>query len=452
MSPSIVLIDDDDDLRAATAQGLELADFDVRDFADGEDALATLTRAFDGIVISDIRMPRITGLDVMRRVLAIDPDIPVILITGHGDIPMAVDAIRAGAYDFIEKPFPVETLADAAGRALEKRRLVMENRSLKAKLANRTGIDQVLVGRAQAMTRLKTQIRAFATTDADVLICGETGTGKELVARSLHEFGPRAKGRFVPINCGALPATVIESELFGHEAGAFTGATKPRIGKLEYASGGTLFLDEIESMPIELQIRLLRVLQDRRIVRLGANEERPIDVRFVAASKEDLKVASQRGTFREDLFYRLNVLSLCIPPLRERRDDIPLLFQAFVDQAAARFKTDPPAITSTTVAQLMAHGWPGNVRELHNTALRFTLGLGLDTGGTAALGTTSMDEQATLADRLAVIERQIIADRLARSGNSLKATYEALGISRKTLYDKMRRFGLGKPPADDEES
>jgi two-component system C4-dicarboxylate transport response regulator DctD len=454
MSRDVILIDDEPHLRLATAQGLGLAGFAVREFADGEQALHGITRAFEGIVISDIKMPRMSGLELMSRVLAVDPEIPVILVTGHGDIAMAVAAIRAGAYDFIEKPFAAEMLADAAARAIEKRRLVVENRALKAALSNHSGLEQVIIGRTPAMLRLRSQITAFAATDADVLIHGETGTGKELVARSLHDYGPRAKGRFVAINCGALPESVIESELFGHEAGAFTGAAKARVGKLEYASGGTLFLDEIESMPLELQIKLLRVLQDRRIVRLGANEERDIDVRVIAATKDDLKGAAARGAFRGDLYYRLNVLTLSIPPLRERTDDIPLLFQSFVDAAASRFKSQAPVIDGATVSHLLAHGWPGNVRELQNTALRYTLGLGLEIDGRATADTASPPQltATTLAEQLARHERQIIADTLAITGHSMKATYEALGISRKTLYDKMRRYGLGKPPADDEDA
>lgn len=454
MKRDVILIDDEMHLRTATAQGLELAGFDVREFADGELALHGLARSFEGVVISDIKMPRISGLDIMARVLAIDAEIPVILITGHGDIPMAVSAIHAGAYDFIEKPFAVEMLADAAARAIEKRRLVVENRALKAALSNRSGLEQVIIGRTPSMLRLRSQITAFAATDADVLIHGETGTGKELVARSLHDYGPRAKGRFVPINCGALPETVIESELFGHEAGAFTGAAKARVGKLEYASGGTLFLDEIESMPLELQIKLLRVLQDRRIVRLGANEERAIDVRVIAATKDDLKGAAARGAFRGDLYYRLNVLTLSIPPLRERAEDIPVLFQSFVDAAACRFKSASPAIDRTTALHLLAHAWPGNVRELQNTALRYALGLGLEIDGRAVAEgePESRLTATTLADQLAHHERKIVADTLAITGHSLKATYEALGISRKTLYEKMRRYGLGKPPTDDEDA
>ena len=394
-------------------------------------------------------MPGASGLELMARVLEVDPEIPVILVTGHGDIPMAVAAMRSGAYEFLEKPFAAETLADAAARALEKRGLVLENRSLRAALANRSGLEQTLIGRTPGAQRLRSQVLAFAATDADVLILGETGTGKELVARSLHAHSPRASGRFVPLNCGALPETVIESELFGHEAGAFTGAAKARVGKLEYASGGTVFLDEIESMPLKLQIKLLRVLQDRVVVRLGSNTEQTIDVRVISATKEDLRRASLKGTFREDLYYRLNVLKLDIPPLRERREDIPLLFQHFVDAAARRFKQEAPPAGPSLMAGLLGYAWPGNVRELQNMATRFALGLGLEMDGRPGAGGAETPPAAPLADQLAGIERQIIAETLERTGHSLKATYEALGVSRKTLYDKMKRYGLGDPERGD---
>ena len=448
MGPQVIIVDDEQHLRTATTQTLELAGFAVESFPGAEGALERISRSWPGILVSDVKMAGLDGLQLMARVLELDPDIPVILVTGHGDIPMAVQAMREGAYDFIQKPFSNETLVDAARRALEKRRLVLENRRLKEDLAAAGRLEQVIVGRSPAITRLREQIAAFALTDADVLIVGETGCGKELVARSLHDMGPRAGGRFVAINCGALPATVIESELFGHEAGAFTGATKMRIGKLEYASGGTLLLDEIESMPMELQIRLLRVLQERSIVRLGANAEKPIDVRVIAATKEDLKVVAERGDFRKDLYYRLNVLSLVIPPLRERREDVALLFNCFMARAAERFKRPAPAPSAKDMALLMAHDWPGNVRELQNVAMRAALGFGVElrpdavgTGGASPVDGT----RPALADQLAELERIIIQQTLVRCNGSLKATYEALGIGRKTLYEKMRKHGLGDP-------
>jgi two-component system C4-dicarboxylate transport response regulator DctD len=327
-------------------------------------------------------------------------------------------------------------------RALEKRRLTIENRQLRAQLSGNTALEQTLVGRSPGMTKLREQVQNFAPTDADVMIMGETGSGKELVARSLHELSPRADKRFVPINCGALPETVIESELFGHERGSFTGAVNQRIGKFEHAMGGTLFLDEIESMPQSLQVKLLRVLQDRKITRLGSNDDIPIDVRVIAASKEDLQEAAAQGRFREDLFYRLNVLSLAIPPLRERREDIPLLFCHFLQQAAARFKKPMPDVDVKTLSALLAHEWPGNVRELQNAAMRYSLGL-----RTWAQEDTDADQEAIndmswLASQVANFESEIIRQVLTKHEGSLKNTYEALGISRKTLYDKMQRYSI----------
>ncbi len=442
MSVDVILIDDEQHLRTACRQALELADLTVDSFASAAGALDAVGPTWPGVVVSDVKMADRNGLELMADVLARDPELPVILITGHGDIPMAVQAMRDGAYDFIEKPFANERLVDAVRRALEKRRLVLENRALKESLSGGSALERQLIGQTTAMRQLRAQITSFANADADVLVVGETGTGKELVARSLHDLSPRAGARFVPINCGALPETIIESELFGHEAGAFTGAAKPRVGRFEYADGGTLFLDEIESMPLDLQTRLLRVLQNRNVVRLGANEEIDIDIRVVAAAKEDLQAAAERGAFRTDLFYRLNVLTLTVPPLRDRRDDIPQLFAHFRRQFAERFRRDVPEPAAKDLARLTAHDWPGNVRELQNVAMRFALGFGVEIrpGDETAAGTGR-----TLPEQLADLERLIIQQTLAHQGGSLKSTYEALGISRKTLYDKMQRYGLGAP-------
>jgi two-component system C4-dicarboxylate transport response regulator DctD len=441
---TVLLVDDDADLRHALTQSLTLAGLAVESFETAEAALGRLSRDLEAVLITDIRMPKMDGVELMRRALEIDPALPVVLITGHGDVPLAVEAMRAGAYDFIEKPFPTEDLLNVAKRGLEKRRLVLENRVLRDELAARQGLEARLVGKSAAMERLRRTVAALAEVDADVLILGETGVGKEVVSRALHDEGGRRDKPFVAINCGALPAEIIESELFGHEAGAFTGANKQRIGKLEYADGGTVLLDEIESMPLELQVKLLRVLETRSVERLGSNKAIPLNVRIVAASKQDLEKASDEGRFRRDLFFRLNVVSITIPPLRERKEDIPQLFYHLLREARARYRREIPEVTPAKLAELAALDWPGNVRELRNLADRFLLGLEEEQADSAAPSPDS------LAARLQDYERGLIEAELARNGGSIKATYETLGLSRKGLYDKMKKLGVtAKKAAED---
>ncbi|QPC87523.1 response regulator [Mesorhizobium sp. NBSH29] len=438
-SPVILLIDDEDELRRSTAQSLDLAGFSVQDFAGGEGALDYITQGFNGIVITDIRMPGMDGMTLMSHIRAIDSDIPVILATGHGEVQLAVKAMREGAYDFIEKPFNRQTFVDVAARALDRRRLVLENRQLRAVAGKRDDIEARLPGRTQPMIDLRYQLRAVAPTDADVLVIGETGTGKEVAARALHDISGRATKPFVAINCAALPANLIESELFGHEAGAFPGAMRARFGKFEHARGGTVLLDEIESMPIDLQARLLRVIQERTITRLGSNEAVALDVRFIATSKADLEAEIAAGRFRADLFYRLNVVTLRMPSLSARREDVPLLFLQLVNEAAARYRRDEVAIAPGVVAEITRREWPGNVRELRNAADRYVLGLGL----AGPLEGVKPDTGAgRLGGRVADYERGVIAEALAASGGVLKPVYEGLGISRKTLYEKMQKYGL----------
>ena len=442
----VFFVDDEAPLRHAVQQGLELCGHNVTCFATARLAEAQLGRNLYGVLVSDIKMPDMDGFALLRRALEIDAALPVVLVTGHGDVPLAVEAMRAGAYDFIEKPFDTSHLASVVARALEKRRLVLENRALRQELETGSGLEARLVGRSPAMERLRGQVRALADTDADVLLVGETGSGKEVVARALHDCGARAEGPFVAINCGAVPADIIESELFGHVAGAFTGAQKPRTGKLEFADGGTVLLDEIESMPPDLQVKLLRAIETRSIERLGSNATVPLDLRFVAASKADLAAACKAGRFREDLYYRLNVVSLAVPSLRERREDVPLLFNHLAREARTRYRREIPELDGDLLTALMAHDWPGNVRELRNAADRFVLGMGdVVPGGVAVGGTDSADQgplSGPLAERLDAVEKSILEAELRRQGGSLKATYEALGLSRKTLYDKLQRHGL----------
>ena len=434
----VAFVDDEAELRDANVQTLELAGLDPLPLSSGAEALAQLDAGFDGVVVSDVRMPGMDGLTLFRRLRELDPDLPVILVTGHGDIAMAVSAIQEGAYDFIPKPYAPEALLASVRRALEKRRLVLENRRLR-EAAQGADTDGLLLGETPAMQRLRRTLRHVADADVDVLVVGETGAGKEVVSAALHRWSRRAARPFVALNCGALPEAVIESELFGHEPGAFTGAQKKRVGRIEHSSGGTLFLDEIESMAPALQVKLLRVLETREVAPLGTNEVRPLDLRVVAASKVDLGEASAAGRFREDLFYRLNVVTVRIPPLRERKGDIPLLFAHFSDRAAARFRRPAPPLTAAVERQLLAHDWPGNVRELSHFAERFVLGL-----ETAEEPPAPEHAEGTLPERVERYEGQVIRAALEASGGDVRATLQALGIPRKTFYDKLARHGIDR--------
>ncbi|WP_112799986.1 sigma-54-dependent transcriptional regulator [Rhizobium sp. SYY.PMSO] len=439
-SSPVFLIDDDKDLLRATKQTLELAGFNVSAFSAATDALAALDPGFAGVVVSDIRMPQMDGQQLFAHIKGFDGDLPVILVTGHGDIPMAVQAIQDGAYDFIAKPFATDRLVQSVRRAAEKRRLVLENRALRQAAEQAQG-DLPLIGQTPAMDRLRHTLRQIADTDVDVLVTGETGSGKEVVASLLHRWSRRAKGNFVALNCGALPETVIESELFGHEPGAFTGAQKKRIGRIEHSSAGTLFLDEIESMPPAIQVQMLRVLEMREVTPLGTNDVRPVDLRVVAAAKVDLGDPGQRGDFREDLYYRLNVVTLSIPPLRERRDDIPLLFGYFAERAASRFKREAPAISAAVNRHLQQHDWPGNVRELSHFAERFVLGLEA-TALPKPAKAPAIDAGLSLPARVERYEAELIRESLQQNNGDVRKTIEALGIPRKTFYDKLQRHGI----------
>ena len=436
MAPELVvfLVEDDTAVRKGCEQALAIADIAVRGFADGEAMLAALAATTPALVVSDVRLPGLDGITLLRRLRQVDRDLPVLLMTGHGDVAMAVEAMRDGAYDFIEKPFPSERLIAAVRSALEKRALILENRQLKERLGD--GVTRI-IGQSPAMQNVRRLVATLAPTGVDILLNGETGCGKEVVARSLHEASGR-RGPFVAINCGALPETVFESELFGHEAGAFTGAGKRRIGRIEHANGGTLFLDEIESMPLNLQVKLLRVLQERSVERLGSNAAIPVDCRLVAASKADLKAESDAGRFRADLYYRLNVVSIDLPPLRQRREDIPLLMAHFLGEAAARFQRPLVAATADDFARWAAHDWPGNVRELKNVAERYCLGLPDALPGVAP----AADGAMALAAQVDRAERAAIETALRACAGNVALAAEQLQVPKKTLYDKLHRHGL----------
>jgi two-component system, NtrC family, C4-dicarboxylate transport response regulator DctD len=438
----VILVEDDPAVREGSAQALDLAGFAVRAFDSAEPVRDLLQAHCPAVLVSDVRLPGMSGLELLAAARAIDPELPVILVTGHGDIAMAVQAMHDGAYDFIEKPYSSEQLADVVRRAADKRRLQLEVRELRRRLAHSQGIDAALLGNAPAMRELRSLVLAVASQPADVLVYGETGTGKELVARCLHEFGERASRHYVAVNCGAIPETIFESELFGHEAGAFTGAAKRQVGKIEHAAGGTLFLDEIESLPLAMQVKLLRVLQERHVERLGSVQPLPVDVRVIAASKVDLKELVDAGGFRADLYYRLNLIVLHIPPLRERREDIPLLFEHFMLDAARRYRRDAPPVPAAHLQALMRHDWPGNVRELRNAADRYVLGLAGALPGMSTAPAAGQAPPASLADQVGAFERALIEVELRNTGGNVSAACAALGLPKQTMYHKMQKYGL----------
>jgi len=439
---TILVVDDEPTNRDLLAQQLAGLSDAIIMAGDGKAALEKLVLGFAGVIVTDLKMPRMDGLELLRHMRDKDPEIPIIIVTGHGDIAMAVQAIRDGAYDFIERPYDADRLREMVTRGLQARSLVLENRGLRAELKAKVGLEARLLGASPPMEDLRRTIAAIADTDANVLIIGETGTGKELVARSLHDLGRRARHRFVPVNCGALPESLFESELFGHEAGAFTGAAKQRIGRLEYANRGTLFLDEVDSLPFNMQAKLLRVLQEREIERLGSNEQIKADFRTIAATQTDLKKAIEAGSFRADLFYRLDVTEIHIPPLRDRRDDIPLLFQAFAEDLAAHHGREAPKLSREDLQALLVYSWPGNIRELRNVVERYVLGLHRIAGTLAEFLPTADGKSSSLAEQLDAFERCVLDQELAKRRGNIQGAADALGLPVRTLNDRMRRHGL----------
>ncbi|MFQ6370384.1 sigma-54-dependent transcriptional regulator [Shewanella sp. YIC-542] len=438
---TVLILDDEPHIGTVLTQLFELEGIPAKASTHPQDILRLLDRNWMGVVITDVNMPGMDGISVMQQIQQQDPDVPVILITGFGDIAMAVSAVKQGAYDFLEKPFNNEHILDVVKRALEKRALTLENRKLKQELESQRLPGPRILGNSPGICQMRHIIHQVLDTPADILVHGETGTGKELVARYLHDHSPRGAANFVAINCGAIPETIIESELFGAEAGAFTGADKTRIGKFEYANGGTLFLDEIESTPMSLQVKLLRVLEDRKVVRLGSNKSIPLDIRIIAATKVDLKALCDKGEFRHDLFYRLNLVTIEIPPLRERREDIALLFLHFARVASARYHKELIALDASQSVRLCTYDWPGNVRELRNLAERYVL-LGSDAAFGAMTSGDLLHSGMSLTQRVEFFERLLIEDALSHNKGSIKHTMEQLELPRKTLYDKMRKYHL----------
>lgn len=433
----VAFVDDEPQLCRAAEEWLGVCGFAVTTFTDPQRAIDSIAPSDCDCIVTDVRMPGGNGLDLLLHYRAIDPELPVVLLTGHGDVALAVDAMRGGAHDFLEKPYDAEHLVAVLDRAIERRRLGRELQRLRR--GGKAGdLETRLVGLSPAIAELRRTILQLADIDVDVLITGETGAGKEVVARALHDFGGRAAGQFVAINCAAIPESVFESEVFGHARGAFTGAVGDRVGKFEFARGGTVFLDEIESMPLALQAKVLRAVQERTVEPLGTNTTRPVDVRFVAATKVDLAVESAAGRFRPDLYFRLSTVEVDVPPLRDRREDIPLLHALFAGAAAERFRMAEPAFDTARRDALMARDWPGNVRELKAAAERAVLGLGRRGGGAPMSG----NDGAPLAERVARFEADLIAQALRDTNGATAEAADRLGLPRRTLNEKIARYGL----------
>jgi two-component system response regulator HydG len=437
----ILVVEDDPEMLAMVCEHLEAEGHAVVGADRGAEAIAQLRSGEFDIVLTDLRMPDVDGMEVLRAARQSQRDVPVILFTAFGSIETAIQAIRQGAYDYVTKPFALEEISLLVGKALEDRRLREENRRLREEVAGRYRLHTMLAA-SPAMQAIFALIRQAAPGEASVLISGESGTGKELVAKALHYNSPRAEAPFVPVNCAAMPAGLLESELFGHVRGAFTGAVKARRGLFREAEGGTLFLDEIGDMSPELQAKLLRVIEDRVVRPVGSDEAIPVDLRLIAATNKDLQARIAEGSFREDLYYRLAVIPIRLPPLRDRREDIPLLAEHFLRRAAAASGKAIAGFTPEAMAALQRHPWPGNVRELENVIERAVM---LTAGGqvrpeallletSPAPGPAALLAQGARRPTLEALTAEYVSLVLREVGGDKAKAAEILGVSKRTLY------------------
>ena len=451
--PRIFFVDDDESLRRVLTRELTDVGFDVKSFASAEGVVEAVREKPPDACLLDLRLPGIDGLELLARVRAVDEGCPVVVFTGHGAVPEAVEAMRRGAHDFLTKPVRLDVLEQALRRAVERRRLLDANARLRRALEPSVGTSGLL-GQSEAMKQLRREIIRAAPTSSTVLVQGESGTGKELVARELHARSPRAHQPFIVVNCGGVPASIVESELFGHEKGSFTGADRRRIGLFEAAHEGTLFLDELGELPRAVQPTLLRALQFGEIRPVGSERTRTVDVRVIAATNRRLQDMVRKGEFREDLYYRVATLVLDVPPLRERREDVRVLVTEFLARGAARAGRTL-AIEEDALRLLEGYGWPGNVRELENASERLCV-MADDEGITAELVERYVlpkDGPSGVLPTLdlEVLERLAVVAALERHRGDKKAAALALGIAFKTLYNKLDRFGLRPPPGSDAE-
>lgn len=457
MAATILVVDDERSIRRTLREILEYEGYTVDEAVDGDEALEKLRAGRYDLVLLDIKMPRRDGMEVLRMLAAEQPEVPVVMISGHGTIETAVEATRLGAFDFIEKPPDLNRLLLTVRNALERGQLQTENRRIRQVLSERwEGELTPILGESPAIRQVLETIQRVAPTEARVLITGEPGTGKELVARWIHHLSRRKDGPMVEVNCAAIPSELIESELFGHEKGAFTGATRLRIGKFEQAHGGTLFLDEIGDMSLAAQAKVLRALQENRIQRVGGERSIPVDVRVVAATNKDLWKLVEEGKFREDLYHRLSVILIQVPPLRERRSDIPIIAQYALERLARRNGMSPKAFEPAALEQLKRYEWRGNVRELYNVVERLLI---LSDGPTItardvqryvhpaeAYGSGSLQElierYPTFAAFRDAAEKLFLEHKLREFGWNISKTAEAIGIQRSHLYNKLAKYGI----------
>jgi len=453
--PDILLVEDKESLRRVLRMTLEAAGYSITEAADARAAIDEIARVPHKIVLTDLRMPNGSGIDVLRAAKAADNEIPVILMTAYGSIDEAVQAMKDGAQDFLQKPVDSNHLLLLVERALEQSRLRNENLLLREEWSKRYGFPRI-IGESEAIKRSVAETQRVAQTDATVLLLGESGTGKELFARAVHHLSNRRDKPFVAINCAAIPETLIENELFGHERGAFTGAGERRLGKFELAAGGTVFLDEIGELPLAVQGKLLRVIEEKAVDRIGGKSPIPVDVRVVAATNKDLRAAVEDGEFRGDLFFRLAVFPIDIPALRERGDDVVLLARHFAAQLGKELRGREARLSDSSITAISLHNWPGNVRELENSIERACilsdgaeleprdLGLVTDAGADpAVLGMNLSGSLSEATERVVrLVERQKIVETLtAYDGNKTRAA-EALGVSYKTLLTKIKEYNL----------
>jgi two-component system, NtrC family, response regulator HydG len=440
----ILVIDDDKAMRDACYQILSRQGYRVEQAASARQGLSLLEKASFDVILLDLVMPDLDGLETLKKIRGLDPDVEVIIITGYGTIQSAVESIKAGAFHFLSKPFIPDDLRAVVNRALDKRRLDLENLYLRQELKSKDD-KSVLVYESESMARIMDMVARVAPTDSTVLITGESGTGKGLVARKIHQLSQRSRRPFITVDCGTLVETLFESELFGHVKGSFTGADANKIGKFELAQNGTLFFDEISNIGLEVQAKLLRAVEERKISKVGSHRVITVDVRLIAATNKDLTKAIKDGTFREDLFYRLNVVLLQMPPLRERKSDIPLLVQHFLEKYNARLRKDIRGIAPEALDLLVRHDWPGNVRELENTMERLvvlTSGVYLEPADLAFAGTVLAASHDGSGVSLKDLERDHIIHTLERFEGHKSETARALGIDRKTLREKLKRYNI----------